>query len=408
MSGVLTEDTPLVELREQALQALVTALPEAVELRHNIHRDPHVGGDEASTVARLVELLTPVNNERVVLDVAGGLIVRSGAAGGSIAIRAELDALPIQEASDLPWASRRPGVAHLCGHDAHTAALVATIRAIEAVGVPVPFVAIFQPREEVIPAGAIDMIAAPQLADQELRALVGVHVQPVLTLGSASVVPGPINAAADNFEITVRGRAAHGAYPHLGRDPILAAAAIVQALQQLVARRVDPMRPAVVTVGSINGGSSHNAITTEVVLQGTLRSYDGADQEMLHTELRRIAESVATGHGCEALVSLDFGEPVLRNDGELADLVATALTAHGIELAPALRSCGADDFSYYCQHYRSLMIFAGVGDGVPGAPGLHHPGFVPPDETVGELARIMLLSYFAIAEQLYADSKEAR
>jgi len=396
--------TPIAELRERALAALAEALPEAVELRHRIHRDPHFGGDEAPTVAELSALLVSNNDadERSAVEVAGGLLVRSGGPGAAIAIRAELDALPIQESSDYPWASERAGVAHLCGHDTHTAALVATIRAVEAVGAPVPLVAIFQPREEVIPAGAIDMLAYPGLADHDIRAVLGVHVQPVLSRGTVAAAPGPINAAADNFDIVVTGRPAHGAYPHLGRDPILAAAAIVQGLQQLVSRRIDPMRPSVVTVGSIVGGTSHNAIPSEVRIMGTLRSYDETDQQLLHSELATIVEAIGTAHGCEAKAEIELGEPVLRNDEDLAALVSSALTAGGYTPAPALKSCGADDFSFYCERYPSLMMFAGVGDGSPDSPGLHHPSFVPSDETVGELARIMLLSYFAIAEQLDA------
>jgi len=394
----------IAELRERALAALADALPEAIELRHRIHRDPHFGGDEAATVAELSELLVAHGGGSVrdSTEVAGGLLVRSGGKGPAIAIRAELDALPIQESSSYPWASERPDVAHLCGHDTHTAALLATIRAVEAVGSPVPLVAIFQPREEVIPAGAIDMLAYPGLADHDIRAVLGVHVQPVLPRGTVAAAPGPINAAADNFDIVVKGRPAHGAYPHLGRDPILAAAAIVQGLQQLVSRRIDPMRPSVVTVGSIAGGSSHNAIPGEVRIMGTLRSYDEADQELLHSELKTITTAIATAHGCEAEVEVELGEPVLRNDEALAALVSTALTTGGYAPAPALKSCGADDFSFYCERYPSLMMFAGVGDGSPDSPGLHHPSFVPSDDTIGELARIMLLSYFAIAEQLDA------
>lgn len=389
----------MTALQERALAALVGALPEAVEVRRDIHRDPYVGGEEGPTVALLRKLLS-ANDRLQILDVADGLLVRAGGSGAAIAIRAEVDALPIQEASGLPWASGRSGVAHLCGHDAHTAALVATIRAIESVGAPVPLVAIFQPREEIIPAGAVDILAYPGLDEQDIRAVVGVHVQPVLSQGTAAAAPGPINAAADNFDIIVRGRPAHGAYPHLGRDPILAASAVVQALQQLVSRRVNPINPAVVTIGSITGGSSHNAIPSEVTLQGTIRSFDEDDRQLLHAELHRIAEAVAQGYGCEADTTLELGEPVLSNDPELAATVSVALEQGGYESASALKSCGADDFSYYCERYPSLMIFAGVGDGVPGGPGLHHPGFVPPDETVGDLARIMVVSYFAIAEQL--------
>ena len=391
--------TPTPKLLDRALAALADVLPEAIELRHRIHRDPHFGGDEAPTVAELSALLVSDSEERSAVEVAGGLLVRSGGRGAAIAIRAELDALPIQESSDYPWASERTGVAHLCGHDTHTAALVATIRAVEAVGAPVPLVAIFQPREEVIPAGAIDMLAYPGLADHDIRAVLGVHVQPVLSRGTVAAAPGPINAAADNFDIVVTGRPAHGAYPHLGRDPILAAAAIVQGLQQLVSRRIDPMRPSVVTVGSIVGGTSHNAIPAEVRIMGTLRSYDEADQQLLHSELATIVEAIGRAHGCDAKAEIELGEPVLRNDEGLAALVSSALTAGGYTPAPALKSCGADDFSFYCERYPSLMMFAGVGDGSPDSPGLHHPSFVPSDETVGELARIMLMSYFAIAEQ---------
>lgn len=395
------EVEPLSSLRERALAALTGAIPEAVEVRRSIHRDPYVGGEEGPTVALLRELLSG-SDQLQMLDVADGLLVRLGGAGAAIAIRAEVDALPIQETSGLPWASERPGVAHLCGHDAHTAALLASIRAIESVGAPVPLVAIFQPREEVIPAGAIDILAYPGLDEHDIRAVLGVHVQPVLSQGTAAAAPGAINAAADNFDITLRGRPAHGAYPHLGRDPILAASAVVQALQQLVSRRVNPINPAVVTVGSIAGGTSHNAIPAAVTLKGTIRSFDDDDRALLHTELQRITEAVAHGYGCEANVVVELGEPVLRNDPELAARVSAALEVEGYRSASALKSCGADDFSFYCERYPSLMIFAGVGDGVPGGPGLHHPEFVPPDETVGDLARIMVVSYFAIAEQLKA------
>jgi amidohydrolase len=391
-------ETTITDLRDRAMVALTGALDEAVELRHRIHRDPHVGGDEAATVAELTTLLASPPSERSSQEIGGGLIVRVGGPGPAIAIRAELDALPIHEESSLPWSSQRPGVAHLCGHDTHVAALIATIRAIEAIGAPVPLVAVFQPREEVIPPGAIDML--PGLVEHDIRAVVGIHVQPVLALGEVSAAPGAINAAANNFDIIVRGRPAHGAYPHLGRDPVLAASAIVLALQQLVSRRMDPMRPSVVTVGSIVGGTSHNAIPAQIALKGTLRSYHESDQEFLHTEVRRIAESVAVGYGCQAEVTIELGEPVLRNDPDLAALVSASLRDAGYLPAPALKSCGADDFSYYCEKYPSLMIFAGVGDGRPDSPGLHNPKFVPRDETVGELARIMLLSYFAIVEQL--------
>lgn len=379
--------------------ALAGTLPAAIELRHGLHRRPGISGAEQETLSRLLEHLGPQATS--VRQLAGGAVLRFGAQQGpSIAIRAEMDALPIQETTGLPWSSQIPGASHACGHDVHMAAAVAAVGAIARLGLPVPVVLALQPREETYPSGALDLLAEGALDGHQVAAMLGIHVQPLLAAGSVSVAGGVINAASDHFELIIHGRPAHGAYPHLGRDPVLAVAAVIQAVQQLVSRRIDPMRPAVVTIGQINGGEAPNQIPGSVRIAGTLRSYEVPDRDLLHNELQVISEAVCAAHGCRAELRIHPGEPVLRNDDELAPLVAAALEGAGFERAVPLRSCGADDFSYYAERVPSLMMFAGVGQGEGGSPGLHHPGFAPADEAVADLAQILVRSYLAIAHHL--------
>lgn len=388
-------------MRVAANAELQRQLPAAIELRHRLHRQPYVGGAEHPTR----ELLRAALDGLVLTDVVEGGLVRIGGDGRAVAIRAELDALPIAEASGVEFASERPGCAHLCGHDVHMAALVATVRTLQAVfatdsaaaAVAAPLLAVFQPREEVVPPGAVDFIDRPELDRASVIGMVGVHVQPVLPAGAFSAEAGPINASADTFEIVVRGRPAHGAYPHLGRDPIVAAAAVIQALQHLVSRRTDPIQPAVVTVGKIAGGDAHNQVPGEVTMLGTVRAYDESHRAVLHAELRTAAQATAAAYGCTADVDVHIGEPLLDNDPALSARVTAALRSIGLTAAPPWRSCGADDFAYYGTRVPALMVFAGVGDATPGTPGLHHPAFVPDDRAVGDVARIMLASYFSLA-----------
>jgi amidohydrolase len=396
------EDLPGIrELEQAVLAALDAELASAVAVRHTLHREPRLGGDEAILRPILAEALgAPLT------PAAEGGYLRIGPDGRpAVAIRAELDALPNQERSDVPFRSIRSGEAHLCGHDVHTAALIAAARAIREVGPPLPLVALFQPREEVMPSGAEELINHQGLLGEGIRAMLGVHLQPTIPAGSVSAVAGAINASADNVAITIHGRPAHGAYPHLSRDPIVAASAVVQGLQHLVSRRVDPMHPAVVTIGRISGGESNNQIAAEVRLDGTIRSFTEEDRAELHRAVTSVAAGIAEGYGCTADVDIVLGEPVLRNDDDLALYVSRALEAEGLLEAPAVRSCGADDFAFYVSRFPSLMIFAGVGDAAPGTPGLHHPAFVPPDDTIAAVARIMVVAYFAAVRELLIEER---
>jgi amidohydrolase len=333
-----------------------------------------------------------------------GFVRRIGSeTGPAIAIRAELDALPIAEQSDLPWSSRGT-VAHLCGHDVHLAALTAVVQTVHELGAPVPLVAVVQPREETLPCGAADFVEDNALLKHDIHAFFGVHLQPRIRDNAFSAAAGPVNASADEFTIRLVGRASHGAYPQLSRDPIVAIAALVSALQHLASRRADPMNPTVLTIGSIQGGSSFNAIPQDATIRGTLRTFDEGFRHQLHDLVRQTAEGIAAAHDCEAEVSTGLGEPVMNNDTALSHRITRALEDVGFDEAAALRSCGADDFSFYGTKFPALMIFAGTGTADPESPGLHHPSFVPPDTAIDQVARIMLTAYAAACEQILEDT----
>ncbi|MQA05726.1 MAG: amidohydrolase [Streptosporangiales bacterium] len=370
-------------------RAVEARLPAAVELRRELHAAPRLGGAEEPVAARLAELIGQPDAE----SVDGGRLLRIGdTAGPAIAVRAELDALPITEQTGVPWACTT-GAMHACGHDVHLAALTAVAQAARDGDLPVPMLATLQPREETYPCGAVDVLASPAWAAHDVAAVVGVHLQPQLPAGQVSLVPGPVNAAADEFTVTVTGAGAHAAYPHLGRDPVVAMAAVVTALQHLVSRRTDPMDAAVLTIGRINGGQAANVIPSAVQIGGTLRSFDVEHRAAMVAAIESTAALVARAHDCVAVTEVSAGEPVLHNDPGLVEQIAPRLADAGFTHGRALRSCGADDFSYYCERHSAVMVFVGVGDAAADSPGLHHPSFLPPDGSVADVARAMVAGY---------------
>ena len=371
-------------------------LPAAIDLRRRLHADPRLSGDEADTTAALVTALGLPHEPLP----EGGALVRVGDPDGpAIGLRAELDALPVVERTEVPWRAEND-LMHACGHDVHMAGAVAVARTLLEAGAPVPLLLLLQPREETLPSGARDVTEAEAFRAHDVRAVVGVHVQPRLTQGEFSASAGAVNAAADQFTILVRGRPGHAAYPHLTTDSVVAAADLVGTLQHLISRQVDPTNPTVLTIGSIQGGTSPNVVPSSVRMAGILRTFSEQDRTRLHRALATTATAVAEIHGCEAEVEVSPGAPVLDNDPTLATTAAIWLEHAGLVPATPHRSCGADDFSYYCSVCPSLMVFLGVGTGSPHEPGLHHPDFLPSDETVGEVARAMLGSYLGACEMV--------
>ncbi|MFG1614652.1 M20 family metallopeptidase [Nonomuraea wenchangensis] len=379
-------------LAARLLPALEKELPAAGELRRRLHAGPDLSGEEGPT-RDLV--LAELPGDEAHLLAGTGALVRVGGPGPAIGVRAELDALAVTERTGVAWASRTPGRMHACGHDVHLAALVALARAVAATGDAVPLVAVLQPREETYPSGARDIAGSPLLAAQELTAVIGAHVQPTLPAGTVAATPGTVNAAADEFTVVVRGRGGHAAYPHLTSDPVLALAHVIVGLQRVVSRDIDPTSSAVLGVSTLAAGSAPNVVPDSASASGTLRSLSDPVRERVHARLREVAELVARAHGCEAMVSITHGEPILHNDPALAALAGANLTALGLEPARPMWSFGADDFSYLSAVLPGLMMFVGVDDG--GGARLHGSDFLPGDDAVRDVALAMLAGYLAAA-----------
>jgi amidohydrolase len=331
-----------------------------------------------------------------------GRLARIGPGEGpSVAVRAELDGLPVREHTGAPFSAAGDAM-HACGHDVHMAALVALARAAHALGeeLPVALLAVFQPSEEAYPSGA-EQLARAALAAIAPAAVLAAHVHPELRWGSVALDPGAVNASCDAVEIVVEGQPAHGAYPHRGRDPILALAQIVVALHAQVGRRIDPHAPAVLTVGVIEGGSAENVIPRCARARAALRAHRPEDRETLAQMVREIVSGVAAAHGCRGSVELVRGEPALENDARIVACARELLGAADFTLAPAWRSSGSDDFAFFGALAPLAMAFVGL-DGAEGfsARPLHHPELLPPDSAVGAVARVQAALFTAAAALL--------
>ncbi len=325
--------------------------------------------------------------------VGTGLLVRVGDDAPAIVARAELDGLPVVECTGVAFAAEN-GLMHACGHDVHMSALVALTRAVIRLGDerPAPLWALFQPSEEAHPLGAEMLVEAGVLAG--VRAVVAAHVHPGIPWGSIAADPGAVNAAADSLVLRVIGSPGHGAYPHTGRDPILALAQVVVGLHGLVGRRLDPLHPAVVNVGAVHAGDAANVIPPYADARATLRSLDEADRLTLREAARTLIEGTCLAHGCESEIEIEPGEPVLANDPEITAHVRALLPRAGFSLAEPWRSCGSDDFSFFSAVAPLLMAFVGLegADGFTVRP-LHHPEFLPPDAAVSAVARTLAMAY---------------
>jgi amidohydrolase len=382
-------------LLARLLAGIEEQLPHAVELRHRLHARPELAHQEEWTAATVAREL-PVQS----ITASGtGRLARVGSAQERpIGVRAELDGLPIEERTDAPFRST-DGLMHACGHDVHMAALVALVRAAHGLedSLPAPLLAIFQPSEEAYPSGAAQL-ADEGLAEIAPTALVAAHVQPELPWGSVALDPGTVNASCDNIEITIDGEPSHGAYPHLGRDPILAISHVVVALHSQLGRRIDPVRPAVLSVGVLRGGGAENVIPARAHARGSLRVHRPEDRDTLRQMIEEVVSGVAAAHGCRGSTTIIPGEPALRNDPAIVDAARALLSGADLRPAPEWRSCGSDDFAFFGRLAPLAMGFVGL-EGAEGfrARPLHHPELLPPDSAVAAVARVQAILYLAAA-----------
>jgi amidohydrolase len=389
-------DTLLASL----LDALDGELAQAIELRHRLHAHPQLSHAEQPTAAAVAEQL-PVE---CTAAAGTGLLARVGGGDGApIAIRAELDGLPIEERTGAPFSATGEAM-HACGHDVHMAALVALTSAAHALGeeLPRPLLAVFQPSEEAYPSGA-EQLARGELAALAPAAVLAAHIHPELPWGSVALDPGAVNASSDSVEITVEGEPSHGAYPHHGRDPILAISQIVLALHAQLGRRIDPHGAAVLTVGVLEGGAAENVIPARARARASLRAHRPEDRLALRRMVEEVVGGVAAACGCRGRVELIAGEPALENDAGIVAAARELIVSAGLAPAPEWRSCGSDDFAFFGELAPLAMAFVGL-DGAPGfqVRPLHHPELLPPDGTVAAVARVQAALYVAAVGSLGA------
>jgi amidohydrolase len=373
----------------QELAARIAAVqPTVQEWRRSLHRRPELQYEEHETSLFVQAVLRAAGVEAVggLARGTGVLGHLRGAAERAVALRADMDALPIEERSGVPWASEIPGRMHACGHDGHVAILLGAAKVLAEIArerpLPHPVTFLFQPAEEggggarfMIEDGALDGSRLGPPVDR----IYGLHGWPALPRGAVATRPGPMLAAADRFTIEIHGAGGHAALPHQTRDPIVAAAELVLSLQSLVARETDPLDSAVVSVTSLHAGAAFNVVPESLRMQGTIRSLREATRARLHARLAERAHGVAAAAGCRAEVSIERGYPVTFNDPDLVEQFREAVHADfgasqvGTLPAPIM---GAEDFSFYGERVPACFFALGLEeDPRQPLPPLHSPTF---------------------------------
>jgi hippurate hydrolase len=356
-----------------------------VSLRRAIHQHPELSFRETETARRLDEALRALGIDRVDRGAGTGVVARvPGRRRGApvVAIRGDIDALPIQEATGLPFASSVQGVMHACGHDVHATWAVGAAALLLAAPAEGDVVVVLQPAEET-GQGALRILESGALDD--VAAIFGGHVDRRFEVGQVVADEGPLAASADMFEIEIVGSGAHAARPHESRDPIVAAAAIVTALQTIVARRLNPATPGVVTIGTIHAGSAPNVIPERATLSGTVRAVEPLSRELLLGEVGRMAREVASGYGVEARVVLDRGTPPIVNPAGAtawARQAASAIVGEQNVVPLGFLNLAGEDFAHYME--RIPGCFLRIGAREPGGSVIpaHASTFYPAEESV--------------------------
>ena len=379
---------------------VLDVLPAAIDLRHRLHQMPELGYAEMKTadlirgeLARLaIEFVAGVPDAPTATVAWLGDVTKP-----CVALRADIDALPIAENTGLAYASTHAGVMHACGHDGHTATLLATAAVLKGMAdLPVCVKLMWQPAEEgggggrrLVQGGVLDGRVGPKVS-----AVFGLHGWPGLKVGTVATKPGVLMAATDGFRAAFVGRGCHGAFPHLGRDPIVTAAEAVLNLQQFVSREYDPTDSAVVTVGKFHAGTATNVIPDEAIIEGTARTVSEAGRKQIRAGVERRCTGIAAANDCGLRFDWFDGYPPTVNDPAMADRVAAvARSVVGPDsFVPVARPCmGGEDFAYYLEQVPGCFFFLGVDPHHgAGSPPLHSDRYDFADEAIGVGVRMFL------------------
>ena len=394
------------DLAARVRQAAQDLYPEVVKLRRVIHRNPELSYEEFCTTAFIRDYLAGIGIEAEPQLLETGIVALLRGTGSpasterkTLALRADIDALPLLEENVTEYCSTSAGCMHACGHDMHTAMLLGTARILYDMRDRLngDVLLIFQPAEEKFPGGAKPMIDAGLLDRYKPSAIFGQHCFPSVESGSIALCKGSFMAAADELYITVHGQGGHASAPHKTRDPILASAHIISALQHLVSRVAPPHEPAVVSIASINGGHATNVIPGKVTMSGTMRTMNEELRALLHERFERTVKLVAEAFGVEADVHIKIGYPVLYNDPDMTELASEAGREFlgedkVLESEPLMT---AEDFAYYLKECPGSFWQIGTGKKNDGKGNNLHSSTFDPDEKSLETG-IGMMSYLAL------------
>lgn len=373
---------------------------ETIEVRHHLHQNPELSNRETETAKLVAERLTKLGFEvRTGIAKTGVVgILKGGKPGPVIAVRADMDALPVAENTDLPFKSTKKtmldgqevGVAHACGHDIHTSVQLGVAAVLSALRADLPgtVVFVFQPAEEGPPkgetGGASLMLEEKALDNPKPSAIFALHTNPDLAVGQVGYTEGPTWAAVDQFSIRIKGKQSHGAYPHLGVDPVVIAAQAILALQTIHSRNIPALAPSVLSVGIVRGGERFNILPDEVYLEGTVRTYDEKVRETIERRMREILGGITQAGGGSFQMDYQKNAPATLNDVALAKKVRPSLEAalgakNVIDSEPTM---GGEDFAYFANQIPGFYFR--LGTTLPGtvSGGLHTPNFRADDQAV--------------------------
>lgn len=354
----------------------------AVAWRRKFHSQPELSFKEFQTsravAAELKKLGVAVKPRVGGTGVVG--LLQGGRKGRTVALRADMDALPVREENRTSYASKNPGVMHACGHDGHMAMLLGAAKILSAqrnrIRGQVKF--LFQPGEETPPGGALGMIRDGAMDGPRVDAVFALHLDSSLPTGKVGLCQGPMMAASDNFEITIVGKGGHAARPHDCLDPVATAAQVIMALQTIVSRKADPVHPAVVTIGQVQAGSKHNIIPPQALLTGTARTIDPYSTKMMPLWIRQLAEGIARANGLKAALRYERGYPVLFNDPDMVDLCQRVISSLYGNKAPVRITepmMGGEDMAYFLQKAPGAFLRLGSRKDRATSFPWHHPKF---------------------------------
>lgn len=376
--------------RVDAIAAEIT--PQLVATRRDIHQHPELGFAETRTAALVAERLRTLKLDDVRTGVGGtGVIgiLKGGRPGKVVAIRADLDALPIQEAIAPVYRSLVPNVNHSCGHDGHTSILLGVAEVMSRLRADIPgtVMFVFQPAEEGDPdggeTGAVRLLKAGLFSTPKPDVIFGLHLDPQITAGQVGTLSGPAMASSSRFDLKVIGKKTHGAMPHTGLDPVPVAAEIVNAVQTIPARQIDAQSPTVITIGSIHGGNRYNVVADSVEMQGTVRTFAATGPDTVKQKLEAIVKGITSAFGATYELNFRTNAPVTWNEPALAASSRAALVAglgkDAVITPPSLQMV-SEDFAYYQKEIPGFYFFVGIRNEAKGITAMWHTEFYDMDE----------------------------